>query len=116
MYIYIYMYACIYIHNIYTYMYHIYIHICIYTYIYIYIHIYKFDRKLLEGVRGIFTFLVLYDHFHNPKNAIASDFTADTYLFVMISGFTTALQLRETPRFVKVPLYIYMYICMYFYI
>ena len=60
------------------------------------------NRALIEGVRGIFTFLVLYDHFHNPHNAISSSFSADTYLFVMISGFTTALQLRETAQFVHV--------------
>ena len=57
------------------------------------------NRDIIEGVRGVFTFLVLYDHFHNPRNAISSSFTADTYLFIMISGFTTALQLREGPRF-----------------
>ena len=57
------------------------------------------NRSLIEGLRGIFAFLVLYDHFHNPRHAIASAFTADTYLFVMISGFTTSLQLRESPRF-----------------
>ena len=59
------------------------------------------NRSLIEGLRGIFTFLVLYDHFHNPRHAIAAAFTADTYLFVMISGFTTSLQLRESPRFVN---------------
>ena len=58
------------------------------------------NRLFIEGMRGIFTFLVLYDHFHNPKRAISSSFTADTYLFIMISGFTTALQLRESPRFI----------------
>jgi hypothetical protein len=42
---------------------------------------------------------VLYDHFHHPHSAINQDFTADTYLFILISGFTTALQLRETPIF-----------------
>ena len=57
------------------------------------------NRDIIEGLRGVFTFLVLYDHFHNPHNAISSSFTADTYLFIMISGFTTALQLREGPRF-----------------
>ena len=57
------------------------------------------NREVIEGLRGVFTFLVLYDHFHNPHNAISSSFTSDTYLFIMISGFTTALQLREGPRF-----------------
>lgn len=28
------------------------------------------NRQLLEGIRGIFTFLVLYDHFHNPGSFI----------------------------------------------
>ena len=35
---------------------------------------------------GVFTFFVLYDHFHHPHSAINQDFTADTYLFIMISG------------------------------
>ena len=59
------------------------------------------NRSLIEGIRGIFTFFVLYDHFHNPRHAIASAFSADTYLFIMISGFTTSLQLRESPRFIR---------------
>jgi hypothetical protein len=60
------------------------------------------NRAAIEGIRGVFTFLVLYDHFHNPHNAISATFAMDTYLFVMISGFTTALQLRESPQFLKV--------------
>ena len=60
------------------------------------------NRAAIEGIRGVFTFLVLYDHFHNPHNAISASFAIDTYLFIMISGFTTALQLRESPQFLKV--------------
>lgn len=60
------------------------------------------NRAAIEGIRGVFTFLVLYDHFHNPRNAISASFAIDTYLFIMISGFTTALQLRESPQFLKV--------------
>lgn len=100
----------------------------------------QFPLVLLSGV---FTFFVLYDHFHHPHSAINQDFTADTYLFIMISGeyehidmqltctsplynhhvsgrlvssfisltspphyssstgYTTSLQLREVPVFVK---------------
>ena len=58
------------------------------------------SRVLMEGFRGLFIFLVLYDHFHSPKeDPIGDTFMVDTYLFVMISGITTTLQLRETPRF-----------------
>ena len=58
------------------------------------------SRVLMEGFRGLFIFLVLYDHFHSPKEEpIGDTFMVDTYLFVMISGITTTLQLRETPRF-----------------
>ena len=58
------------------------------------------SRVLMEGFRGLFIFLVLYDHFHNPsEEPIGDTFMVDTYLFVMISGITTTLQLRETPRF-----------------
>lgn len=35
---------------------------------------------------GVFTFFVLYDHFHHPHSAINQAFTADTYLFIMLSG------------------------------
>ena len=59
------------------------------------------NRLTLEGLRGIFIFLVLYDHFHNPRTLPSIAFQADNYLFMMMSGITTSLQLRETPIFVK---------------
>ena len=51
----------------------------------------------LDGVRGILTFMVLIDHFPamNTNKAIVTD----TLLFVILSGFTTALQLRVPPRY-----------------
>ena len=59
------------------------------------------NRLTLEGLRGVFIFLVLYDHFHNPRTFPSIAFQADNYLFMMMSGITTSLQLRETPMFVK---------------
>jgi Phosphopantetheine attachment site len=56
------------------------------------------NRRLIEGLRGVFTIMVLVDHWKPPgldNPAIISD----TSLFVLMSGFTTALQLRETPVF-----------------
>jgi hypothetical protein len=45
--------------------------------------------QLYEGLRGAFTFMVLWDHFH-PLSVFAADsWQADTSLFVILSGFTT---------------------------
>jgi hypothetical protein len=58
------------------------------------------NRLVLDGLRGVFTFLVLYEHFHDfHRDKISSNFVVNTYLFVLISGFTTSLQLRDAPRF-----------------
>jgi hypothetical protein len=54
--------------------------------------------RLLQGMRGVFTFMVLWDHFHHPL-PISTTFTGDVSFFVMLSGFTTSLQLREPPMF-----------------
>jgi len=57
------------------------------------------NKMFLEGMRGILSFLVLWDHFHRVDVPISNSFVADTSLFVMYSGFTTVFQLRETPKF-----------------
>lgn len=54
--------------------------------------------RLLQGIRGILTYMVLWDHFHQPAPFSTVVFT-DTFLFILMSGFTTALQLRITPAF-----------------
>ena len=59
------------------------------------------NRLTLEGLRGIFMFMVIYDHFHNPLVPISSAFAGNINLFMIMTGFTTPLQLRETPVFVK---------------
>jgi hypothetical protein len=58
------------------------------------------NRGALESLRGVFTFMVLYDHFHNPTEYISDVFQGDIYLFVVFSGIATAIALREPPRFV----------------
>ncbi len=52
-------------------------------------------RSFLEGMRGLFAFMVLWDHYSPLRNSPA--WGADTAMFVMISGFTTSLQLRLPP-------------------
>ena len=54
--------------------------------------------RLLQGIRGILTYLVLWDHFHHPA-PFSTVVYADTFLFILMSGFSTALQLRITPAF-----------------
>ena len=49
-------------------------------------------------MRGILTLMVLWDHFHSPA-AFSTAVYTDTFLFVIMSGFTTALQLRVPPTF-----------------
>lgn len=56
------------------------------------------NRRVYEGMRGVFTFMVLWDHYHPTNIFMADSFAADTALFVIISGFTTALQLRDVPQ------------------
>lgn len=62
----------------------------------------KFDElmstnvKLFEGIRGWLTAMVLYDHFHNPITENYSlGVSSDIHLFIILTGFTTAIQLRE---------------------
>jgi len=47
---------------------------------------------VLEGMRGRFMLLVLWDHFAGKKPGPA--LMADTTMFIIMSGFTTALQCR----------------------
>ena len=55
------------------------------------------NKSMLEGVRGVLTLLVLWDHFHDVNlNHISDVWRSDTQLFVLLSGFTTSLQLRPT--------------------
>eukprot|EP01037_Dinobryon_pediforme_P032107 gene32107-36909_t len=53
--------------------------------------------NLYQGLRGCFTVMVLWDHFHYPY-ATSIAIEADTFLFLIISGFTTSLQTRIPPR------------------
>ena len=57
--------------------------------------------RLLVGLRGVFCFLVLWEHFHyeSRTDEMSPFFSADTSLFVVFSGLSTALQLREPPTF-----------------
>ena len=43
--------------------------------------------------------MVLFDHY--PAVRQNQDIKTDTYLFILMSGFTTALQLRSSPIFEK---------------
>ena len=54
------------------------------------------NRSVFEGLRGVFTFMVLYDHFHNPLSQMSAGVQADTSLFIIISGVTTALQVSPS--------------------
>lgn len=54
--------------------------------------------RLYEGIRGVLTFLVLWDHYHPAYIFAAKAIRIDTALFVLMSGFTSAMQLREPPQ------------------
>ena len=54
------------------------------------------NRDVLEGMRGVLMVMVVWDHFRNPKYQISTAYGGDTMVFVVLSGFTTALQLRPT--------------------
>ena len=62
------------------------------------------NRGLIEGMRGLFTVMVLLDHFlilpgqAQPSHVCLYCIHADTSLFVALSGLTTALQLRSSPQ------------------
>ena len=55
------------------------------------------DNEFLIGLRGVLTVMVLWDHFHGyhvmKQNQM---WFTDTNMFVILSGFTTSLQLRPT--------------------
>jgi hypothetical protein len=53
------------------------------------------NAPLFEGLRGIFCFMVLYDHWRNPKVGYSLAIDSDVHLFIVLTGFTTALQLRD---------------------
>ena len=59
------------------------------------------NRGMMEGLRGLFTVMVLFDHFYSNSTKSTSTglcmycIKSDTSLFVILSGFTTALQLRK---------------------
>jgi OpgC protein/Phosphopantetheine attachment site len=53
------------------------------------------NRKVLDGVRGMLILMVLWDHMHGDRKSKASAaMGSDTELFIILSGFTTALQTR----------------------
>ena len=56
------------------------------------------NRKLYDGLRGILTIMVLWDHYHPDNMPTVDSFQSDTLLFVVLSGFTAAVQLRDPPR------------------
>ena len=65
------------------------------------------NKGLFEGLRGIFAFMVLYDHFHNQQTSggYSLAISSDVNLFVILSGFTTALHLRDVvPRYTDLPM------------
>ena len=53
------------------------------------------NRGLLEGLRGAFMMIVLFDHQRGKRPRFV--LLADTLLFIIISGFTTGLQHRPRP-------------------
>jgi peptidoglycan/LPS O-acetylase OafA/YrhL len=53
------------------------------------------NRKLYEGLRGVFAAMILFDHFHTAFN-VGHRLGTDTTLFVMMSGFTSSLQQLHT--------------------
>jgi peptidoglycan/LPS O-acetylase OafA/YrhL len=63
------------------------------------------NRKMFEGLRGLFTFMVLAGHyFRYPGTLELENFCSyctkgDVFLFVMLTGFSTSLQLRLSPKF-----------------
>ena len=54
--------------------------------------------RLYEGIRGLLTIMVLWDHYHPIDMPTVDAFQSDTFLFVILSGFTAAIQLRDPPR------------------
>lgn len=56
------------------------------------------NRRLYEGMRGLLALMVLWDHYHPDKLPTVDAFQSDTFLFVILSGFTAAIQLRDPPK------------------
>jgi len=54
--------------------------------------------RFLQGLRGLFAFIVLWDHYY-PINVLSQSpvLQQDTNLFVLLSGFTVGLKLRNLP-------------------
>eukprot|EP01039_Chlorochromonas_danica_P006730 gene6730-7440_t len=61
------------------------------------------NKRLFEGLRGVFTFMVLYDHWHGADVEFPQAILVDTTLFYILSGFTTASQVRSPPEIKKKP-------------
>eukprot|EP00981_Chlorochromonas_danica_P002495 scaffold474_cov169-Ochromonas_danica.AAC.30 len=59
------------------------------------------NKRLFEGLRGVFTFMVLYDHWHSNDMGFSHAMLVDTTFFYLLSGFTTASQLRMSPEIKK---------------
>eukprot|EP01040_Poterioochromonas_malhamensis_P014148 gene14148-15643_t len=55
----------------------------------------------MDGLRGLFTLMVLFNHWHSEKVFVTTALNVDTTLFYMISGFTNASQLRVLPTIRK---------------
>eukprot|EP01041_Mallomonas_annulata_P011944 gene11944-25025_t len=53
------------------------------------------NKKVLEGLRGMALLLVFWEHFRGQYVYGSYNFKANTAMFIIISGFTTALQLRR---------------------
>lgn len=55
------------------------------------------NRTFLNGLRGLLAVMVLYDHYPAyPKNL---SIKCDAYLFILLSGLASSLELRETPKY-----------------
>jgi hypothetical protein len=57
--------------------------------------------RLVEGLRGVCTFMVLWNHWHDSQTPLSQAFNVDTFLFILISGYTTALQCRLSAAFTR---------------
>ena len=54
--------------------------------------------EIFEGMRGLFAFMVLWDHYHGSIST-NSGIVVDTTLFFILSGVSTALQMRTVPQY-----------------
>eukprot|EP01039_Chlorochromonas_danica_P006744 gene6744-7454_t len=59
------------------------------------------NKRLIEGIRGVLAFMVLYDHWHGLNAELSDAILVDTTLFYILSGFTTASQVRSPPEIKK---------------